>query len=55
MAVRFAELQCKEVICVGSGQRLGFVTGVVVEVLGAGVRHCGAGALPGAGDCGTAG
>ena len=32
MAMRFTELQCKEVICIGSGQRLGFVTDVVVEV-----------------------
>ena len=32
MSMRFTELQCKEVICIGSGQRLGFVTDVVVEV-----------------------
>jgi len=30
--MRFAQLQCKEVICVATGQRLGFVTDVVVEV-----------------------
>lgn len=32
MGMRFTELQCKEVICIGSGQRLGFVHDVVVEV-----------------------
>ena len=32
MTMRFTELQCKEVICVGSGTRLGFVEDVIVEV-----------------------
>jgi len=30
--MRFAQLQCKEVICVATGQRLGFISDVVVEV-----------------------
>lgn len=32
MALRFTQLQCKEVICVNDGRRLGFITDVVVEV-----------------------
>ena len=32
MSVHFTQLQCKEVICVGSGQRLGFVSDVLIEV-----------------------
>lgn len=32
MSIKFTELQCKEVICVSNGQRLGFVADVVVEV-----------------------
>lgn len=32
MSMRFTELQCKEVICVCDGRRLGFVTDVRVEV-----------------------
>lgn len=32
MAVKFTELQCKEVICVSTGQRLGFVGDVQVEL-----------------------
>lgn len=32
MAMRFTQLQCKEVICVRDGRRLGFVTDVMVEV-----------------------
>lgn len=32
MTVPFSELQCKEVICVGTGQRLGFVADVLLEV-----------------------
>ena len=32
MSVKFTELQCKEVICVSTGQRLGFVGDVQVEV-----------------------
>ncbi len=30
--MKFTDLQCKEVICVASGQRLGFVSDVVVEI-----------------------
>ena len=32
MGVKFTELQCKEVICVSDGRRLGFVSDVLVEV-----------------------
>ena len=32
MGMRFTDLQCKEVICLGTGQRLGFVGDVIVEV-----------------------
>jgi len=32
MSVNFTQLQCKEVICVNDGRRLGFVTDVQVEV-----------------------
>ena len=32
MSVRFTQLQCKEVICISDGRRLGFVTDVMVEV-----------------------
>ena len=32
MPMKFTELQCKEVICVANGQRLGFVGDVQVEV-----------------------
>ena len=32
MCIRFADLQCKEVICVNDGRRLGFVTDVQIEV-----------------------
>ena len=32
MSVKFTELQCKEVICVCDGRRLGFVSDVVVEI-----------------------
>ena len=32
MSVRFSELHCKEVICVGDGRRLGFVADVCVEL-----------------------
>ncbi len=32
MSMRFTELQCKEVICVSDGRRLGFVSDVRVEV-----------------------
>ena len=30
--MRFTQLQCKEVICVGDGRRLGFIEDVEVEV-----------------------
>lgn len=32
MGCRFTELRCKEVICLADGQRLGFVSDVVVEI-----------------------
>ena len=32
MSVKFTQLQCKEVICVKDGRRLGFVEDVLVEV-----------------------
>ena len=32
MSTKFTDLQCKEVICVSTGQRLGFVSDVMVEV-----------------------
>ncbi len=32
MGMRFTQLQCKEVICVCDGRRLGFVSDVVVEL-----------------------
>ena len=32
MATKISQLQCKEVICIGSGQRLGFIEDVEVEV-----------------------
>ena len=32
MSCKFTDLQCKEVICVTDGQRLGFVTDVLVEL-----------------------
>ena len=32
MATKLTQLQCKEVICVGDGQRLGFISDVEVEV-----------------------
>ena len=32
MSTRIAELQCKEVICLGDGRRLGFVSDVEVEI-----------------------
>ena len=32
MSMRFTELQCKEVICITDGRRLGFVSDVRVEV-----------------------
>ena len=38
MSVKFTELQCKEVICVSTGQRLGFVGDVQVEIPEGNVR-----------------
>ena len=32
MSIKFTDLQCKEVICVSTGQRLGFVSDVQIEV-----------------------
>ncbi len=32
MSIRFTQLQCKEVICIRDGRRLGVVTDVQVEV-----------------------
>ena len=32
MSIRFTELQCKEVICVNDGRRLGFITDIQIEV-----------------------
>lgn len=32
MAAKFTELKCKEVICVSDGQRLGFISDVLVKV-----------------------
>ena len=32
MSIKLTDLQCKEVICITSGQRLGFVSDVQIEV-----------------------
>ena len=32
MTIRFTDLQCKEVICISDGRRLGFITDVQIEV-----------------------
>ena len=32
MSIKFTDLQCKEVICIGSGQRLGFVTDIQIDI-----------------------
>ena len=32
MSMKFTDLQCKEVICISDGRRLGFVTDILVEV-----------------------
>ena len=32
MSCKFTDLQCKEVICIGSGQRPGFISDVLVEL-----------------------
>ena len=37
MRVKFTQLQCREVICIRDGRRLGFLSEVVVEVPGGSV------------------
>ena len=32
MSIKFTDLQCREVICIGSGQRLGFVTDIQIDL-----------------------
>ena len=32
MAIKLTQLQCKEVICIANGQRLGFIEDVQIEV-----------------------
>ena len=32
MSIKFSDLQCREVICVGSGQRLGFVSDIQINI-----------------------
>ena len=32
MTIKFTDLQCKEVICISDGRRLGFITDVQIEV-----------------------
>ena len=32
MSMKFTQLQCKEVICISDGRRLGFICDVLVEV-----------------------
>jgi len=32
MSIKFSNLQCKEVICIGDGRRLGFIADVQVEM-----------------------
>lgn len=32
MSVRFTDLQCKEVICINDGRRLGYISDVQIEV-----------------------
>jgi len=32
MSCKFTDLQCKEVICIANGQRLGFITDVLMEI-----------------------
>ena len=34
MSMKFTQLQCKEVICISDGRRLGFVADVLVEIPG---------------------
>ena len=37
MSMKFTDLQCKEVICVATGQRLGFISDVQIEIPGGNV------------------
>ena len=32
MSIKFSDLQCREVICIGSGQRLGFVSDIQIDL-----------------------
>ena len=32
MSVKFTDLQCREVICVSTGQRLGFISDIQIQV-----------------------
>ncbi len=32
MSIKFSQMQCKEVICISDGRRLGFITDVQVEI-----------------------
>ena len=32
MAIKLTQLQCKEVICIGNGQRLGYIEDVQIEL-----------------------
>ena len=32
MSIQFTDLQCKEVICISTGQRLGFVSDIRIDV-----------------------
>ena len=38
MSIRFTQLQCKEVICISDGRRLGFIADVQVELLEGRIR-----------------
>ena len=33
MSIKFTDLQCREVICIGSGQRLGFIADIQMDIL----------------------
>ena len=32
MSIKFTDLQCREVICISTGQRLGFVSDIQIEI-----------------------
>ncbi len=32
MSMKFTDLQCKEVLCISSGQRLGFISDILVDI-----------------------